>query len=214
MNLDIEGTKHEKVVIIVLAYVMGFTAGFICFGISAKFNNAVAPVPLVSVAAPQAVEPTESTPTADATEPATVEETVAASPAANNLGVASVTYTEGKLQAGIGANTYLLSMKTDSLDSTEKAEFKKQGTHTDIPAYSVSPDNNWIFFCEQQTTDDSCNAFMFDVANNVIKYVSADGKKLSVTAAVAKAATWSDKGFTLDGKTSTDATNPSVLGTI
>ncbi len=208
MNLDIEGTKHEKVVIIVLAYVMGFTAGFICFGITSKFNAAVAPAPVVAVAAPIVDE--SPTPT-EATEPATPEATVAATPVTNDPGVTTVTYTDGKLQAHVGAETYLLSMKLAALDSTEKTEFQNQGTHTDIPSYSVSPDGNWIYFCEQQTAEDNCNSFMYDVTKKVIKYVSADGKKLTTTAEVAKAATWSGKGITIDGKTSKDVADPAVL---
>jgi hypothetical protein len=211
MNLDIEGTKHEKVVIIVLAYVMGFTAGFICFGVSAthKPQNAAAAPIVVSEAAP-AIKNTSYE--ADVTDIDPISETAATVAATGSLGATTVTYTDGKLQAYVGDSTYLLSVKSDMIDASEKSEFKNQGTHAAIPAYKVSPDSNFVYFCEQQTADDACTSFVFDVANNIIKYVSSGAKKVVTTAAVAKGATWSESGLTIDGKTSIDATNPVELG--
>jgi hypothetical protein len=92
-----------------------------------------------------------------------------------------------------------------------QSAFENQGLHVDIPAYIASPDNKFVYFCEQPAKTDSCNSFVFDVEKNVIEYVSVDGKKLTTTGAVAKTASWSEKGLTIDGKTSAEATAPAAL---
>ena len=210
MNLDIEGTKHEKVVIIVLAYVMGFTAGFICFGISTN-RSAVggtdSPAAVQALFAPEQISADTLISTPEPTE-TTAE--IATNPEAAH-GPATVTYTDGKLQAQVGDNSYLLSMRTSGLDSAAQSAFKNQGAHQDIPAYTVSPNGKFIHFCEQQSADDSCMNFIFDVEKNVINYVSIDGKKVTTTGSIAKAATWSENGLTLDNKTSADAAAPALL---
>lgn len=214
MNLDIEGTKHEKVVIIVLAYVMGFTAGFICFGVGGpKFiHRAETGVPTQAAT----MTTNEVAPTGEAMqtpEPVPAEEIAVASPTNTTSNETAATYTDGKLQIAIGTNTFLLSMKVNDLDNVDTSEFKNQGSHVAIPAYLVSPDNKYVYFCEQKTTEDICNSFIFDVSANAITYVSVDGKKLTTTAATAKAATWTTAGLSIDGKTSIEAGNPSVLST-
>lgn len=198
MNLDIEGTKHEKVVIIVLSYVIGFTAGFICFGVAQSMridrNDAPHLIPVVSVATGEA-------------------EVVAKSETpVNSVSTDfAVTYTEGKLQVKNGDKIYLLSIKSSGLDSAVQSAFENQGSHVDIPAYIVSPGNTFVYFCEQQGAKDSCNSLVFDVVRNVIEFVTVDGKKLITTAAVAKTASWSEKGLGIDGKTSAVVTAPAAL---
>lgn len=212
MNLDIEGTKHEKVVIIVLAYVMGFTAGFICFGVGgSKFIH---PTETMVPTLATTMIPTEVASTEEAMEnpePVAAEEIAAATPVNNITNETAATYSEGKLQVAVGANTFLLSMKVNDLDTIDTSEFKNQGSHVAIPAYLVSPDNKFVYFCEQKTAEDTCNSFIFNVSANAIEYVSVDGKKLTTTAATAKAASWTTSGLSIDGKTSIEVTNPAIL---
>ena len=221
MNLDIEGTKHEKVVIIVLSYVMGFTAGFICFGIGTNRMHAPTPIvesravaeeaqpetPADTVAAVSDVSPVTEIPPADTS----VESAIDSEPTAAAAGDVSVAYTDGKLEVHVGAATYLLSMKSTNLNGAAIDAFKNQGVHADIPAYSVSPDGKFVYFCEQPGIEDSCNNLVFDVAKNLISYVTLDGKKLTSTAAVAKATTWAENGLTIDGATSADPLSPAAL---
>ena len=210
MNLDIEGTKHEKVVIIVLAYVIGFTAGFICFGVAQSMRHTRTDngmMPVVAEAAPIApvvADTNNETPTPESV-------IKPASPAAPKAVALAVTYAGGKLQATVGDAVYLLSMKSSGLDSAVQSAFKNQGLHANIPYFAASPDNKYVYFCEQQAAADSCNSFIFDVGKNVIEYVTIDGKKFTSTASAAKTATWSEKGLSIDGKTSADASAPAAL---
>ena len=214
MNLDIEGTKHEKVVIIVLAYVMGFTAGFICFGVGGpKFIH---PTDTMVPAVATTMTPTEVPPTEEAMqtqEPVANEEIAVVSPVNATSNETAASYSDGKLQVAVGTNTFLLSMKVDDLGTVDTSDFKNQGSHVAIPAYLVSPDNKFVYFCEQKTAEDTCNSFIFNVQANAIEYVSVDGKKLTTNAATAKAATWTTAGLSIDGKTSVEAGNPAVLST-
>ena len=211
MNLDIEGTKHEKVVIIVLSYVIGFTAGFICFGVAAAIHHERATD--VAVVAPIALPTNDGFAEAVKQAPTALPATTTANGTAvtDQIRGLAVTYEDGKLQAKVGENMYLLSMRSSGLDSAVQSAFKNQGIHTDIPAYITSPDNKYVYFCEQQAAADSCNSFIFDVEKNVIEYVTVDGKKLSTTGAVAKSATWTEKGLSIDGKVSAEVTAPAVL---
>ena len=198
MHLDIEGTKHEKVVIIVLAYILGFTASFISFGLtrapSSQPKEVVIEQPATVVES--APEPVVAEPESLMEEPSEIE-----------MGPLNVTYTNGKLQATIAGETYLLSMKQSDPSLTEAG----QGTHVDIPKFLVSPDSSFVYFCEQQTIESICTNFVFDVTKNIIRFVTLDGTKFSTSVEAANAADWSTDGLTLDGAYSSDPAEPSLL---
>ena len=207
MNLDIEGTKHEKVVIIVLSYVMGFTAGFICYGIGMRHTEA--PVqPAVQMVAEVPDEPVEEL--GAVSEPIEDNEVVREMPTINP-GDVTATYENGRLEAQVGTDTYLLSMKSSNLKGAALEAFENQGIHTDIPAYAVSLDGKYVYFCEQSTAEATCKSFVFDVTKNLISYVTLDGEKLVTSDTVAKAATWDENGLTIGGNSSADPKNPAAL---
>lgn len=214
MNLDIAGTKHEKVVIIVLAYVMGFTAGFICFGVtmphttqSLPENVAVASEVTTSLEADLNEDSIGGLGISDeytqySNQAASVTQAI---PEIST----NVTYENGRLEVQANGETRLLSVLR--VDTTTEGVQVNQGFHTAVPNYAVSQGGAYVYFCEQIDSSDTCSSFIYDVAANVIRYVSFEGVKLVTTVPEAAAATWTSAGLSIGTKSSADPTNPAIL---
>lgn len=194
--MNIEGTKHEKAVLVVVAYIIGLTTGLIGFGIGQRYAASDAAVATVAPAAPVPgevlegyVPPTEQPPSdapaSDTTTDSTTDEVVV--PPGE-----TAFYDEGRLFAVVGDERYVLSLHTDIAPKDNVQGFSTQGIHTNLPAYSASPDGSYVYFCEQQTTDNSCTNFIFDTAAGLIHFVTKDDEHLVTTTEEAKAATWTD----------------------
>lgn len=200
--MNIEGTKHEKAVLVVMAYIIGFTSGFIAFGVTSMGDAAPSAVP-----APTNFVPADYTPPTE--NPPVVSENA---PAGNQSEIA--TYEDGKLYATVKGERYVLSLHSDIMDVDNVEGFSTQGIHEALPTYSTSPDGRFVHFCEQQTTEDSCVHFIFDTERNVIQPVSKDGQRYMTTDAVAATAIWSDVGITIGSDSSADASTPWKLITL
>lgn len=181
MNLNIEGTKHEKAVLVILSYVAGFTAGFIVFGLS------YAP-PLQSVTVNEGVMTTEPVAT-ETVAPADDMTEMAENTEAPDMS-REVSYKDGRLLANANGASVLLSAQLKTVDAETAKAFATQGVHEAIPQYVASEDGNFIYYCEQHSAADSCTNFVYDVANQVIQYVTVNGAKLTSTAEEAKTARW------------------------
>lgn len=185
------GTRHERVALVILAYVVGFTSAFIAFGVS---NLNEAKVVYQSVA-----------------EFEVDEEYVAENTIGSVMGASAVMaqYEGGMLTATIGEERYVLSIDEDIIPAEERLAFVEQGLHVVPPPYVVSPTGKFIYFCEQSSEGaGECQAFVFDVENNVINFVTESGEKLVVSGGAAAAATWQGDILHLDGRTSLEATAP------
>ena len=202
MNLNIEGTKHEKAVLVILSYVSGFTARFIIFGLSSlqsarsvesviyevPAHNEVSVNTINQVEAP--IEPETPVPTEE------------------------VMYKDGRLMANVNGATVLLSAQLATVDAETAKTFANQGVHQAIPKYQASDDANFVYYCEQHSDEDSCINFIYDVENQIIQYVTIDGKKLVSTAQTAQTATWSNGKLTIGNATTIDSATPWKLASI
>ncbi len=188
--MNMEGTKHEKAILVALAYIVGFTSGFIAFGMSQPDAHIVEEVALMNTIPvsnadthpnlPADTLATVDTPQQDDTESVVTEKGT------------RVYYQNDRLYVSVDGAVNLLSVAKNSLSSAVAAAFSTQGTHISIPKYLASPDGKYVFFCEQQQETDSCIGFVYDVTGTVIQYVAHDGKKVAITADVAKSAAWSE----------------------
>ena len=201
MNLNIEGTKHEKAVLVILSYVSGFTAGFIVFGLvnlaplntAAVISESVADV--VSVVEPEPLA-TADTVLADATKSAR-----------------EVEYIDGRLMANANGASVLLSAQLNTVDAETAKAFANQGVHQAIPNYVASEDGAYIYYCEQHSTEDLCTNFMYNVSTGMIQYVTIDGKKAISTSAEAKLAYFEGASLHLGTAVSMDINTPWKLAT-
>ena len=207
MNLNIEGTKHEKAVLVVLSYVVGFTTGFIVFGLTQ-------PRPLQSVSTQAEMETT--VPEDIFVEPALEEisETpVEAAAELPNTGE-QVMYKDGQLIANVNGASVLLSAQMKTVDAETAVLFANQGVHEVIPYFQASPDGAFIYYCEQHVASDTCINFVYSVNEKVIQYVTVDDIKLDLAPEAAKTAYWSGSTLHLGGAMSTNVAAPWKLSTV
>lgn len=178
MNLNIEGTKHEKAVLVILAYVVGFTAGFIVFGLSsAPALQSVTVAPIVETPATTEV-------VAEVPVDKMMENTEAPDMSQQ------VMYKDGRLMANSNGASVLLSAQMQTVDAETAKAFAEQGVHEALPQYMASDDGNFIYYCEQHAGEDTCINFVYSVTDQVIQYVTVDGVKLRSTPTDAKSAYW------------------------
>jgi hypothetical protein len=180
MNLNIEGTKHEKAVLVILSYVSGFTAGFIVFGI-AQFSSLQS---TTMMSDPVMLE-TESEPVAMEVENYDLNDSVSQE---NTDQSRQVLYTDGRLMANVNGASVLLSAQLDTVDAATAATFADQGVHEAIPNFATSEDGAFIYYCEQHSTQDLCTNFIYNVDTGMIQYVTIDGQKAITSSATAKSA--------------------------
>lgn len=175
--MNLEGTKHEKAVLVITAYIIGFTSSFIAFGV---MDRVEAPAPLESVSTtwPEGYQPPTEMPPSD--------EAVSAAPTGGGM----ATYEDGKLYANVQGERYVLSLQNDIMDVTNVEGFATQGIHEALPTYSASADGHFVHFCEQQTPADACTHFVFDAKRNVIQPLSLEGKSFITTVNEALSTVW------------------------
>jgi hypothetical protein len=177
--MNLEGTKHEKAVLIIIAYIIGFTSSFIAFGVMKQYQEAPALLETTQVWPEGYTPPTEQPP---------LEEVSAADMPASPSEMA--TYEDGKLYATVEGERYVLSLSNDIMDVTNVEGFATQGIHEALPTYSASADGRFVHFCEQQTPADSCTHFVFDASRNVIQPLSLEGKSFITTVNEALSTVW------------------------
>lgn len=197
MNLNIEGTKHEKAVLVILSYVVGFTAGFIVFGLaSAPSLQSVAVVPEV-------ITPLESSESvANVSTNNMVEDTEAPDMSQ------PVLYKDGRLMANSNGASVLLSAQIQTVDAETAKAFANQGVHERIPQYLASDDGNFIYYCEQHAGEDNCINFIYSVKDQIIQYVTVDGAKHSSAPSAAKTAMWDGPSLVLGSARSVSPETP------
>lgn len=193
-----EGTKHEKALLVVLSYIVGLTSGFIAFGLT-QSNQILETTDVVSSyeGESQLVATTEEN---------SVEETPVSS------GV-KVTYDDGRLTVDVNGSIQLLSVERSRLNLEAASYFTKQGTHSIEPVYKLSPDSKYVFFCEQDTTTDSCQSFVYDIQNEMIHYVTNNGTKLALSRDEAKQVVWDGLVLVAGLNTSNSSESPWLLST-
>lgn len=204
-----EGTKHEKAVLVILSYVVGLTSGFIGFGLTQTTD--------VANEFPQTVLSTEvEQMNQEVTSPADESEILESSKgsldanSASKTGV-SVAYIDGRLTIDVNGSVQLLSVERSRLNLEAASYFTKQGTHVVEPIYVVSPDSNFMYFCEQSNAKDSCQSFVYDIENQMIHYVTKNGDKLVLPRAEAQRVQWNGSQLTFDDSTSDSTSIPWAL---
>lgn len=192
--MNMEGTKHEKVVILVLAYVVGFTSGFIAFGVATPDLETVTPVAVVESITSEV--PMEEV----ATDLPVIEEQAVTLSDDNAKDYIEpmypqgthVYYQNGRLFVSIDGNVNLLSIEKNRMAANVTDLFSSQGSHVAVPHYAISDDNKFVYYCEQQSSQDTCVSFVYDIANQTVQYVVENGQKLVLAASDAKKAVWSN----------------------
>jgi hypothetical protein len=188
-----EGSRHEKAIITVAAYVIGFTTAFVLFSnVSTKVEKTFTYVPQVNTAsviqAKKAIE-----------EPEKVE------------GV-FVTYTLGKLMINVNSVENLLSYNPAVSDISEKPAELTQGFHYGDIVYKVDQTDSFVFFCEiHEPEAENCHGYIYDIKADRIYPVIKDGNPVEITPKSANQAIWTAVGLKIASNYSANPTAPWVL---
>ncbi len=181
-----EGTQYERAVTVLASYIIGFVTAFIAFGVTQLDTE------VKFVAAPKA---TQSAAVVTATNAAPAAAVVPTAPAAAAEAVVMETEV-GLVYVANGVET-LLSL-FDAAGGTD-------GIHAAITQYELSPDGQFVYFCEQGSLESAaCTPFLYDVTSEVVYPLTQGGARIALDAEVAQL-NWSANGLLSVGATGVDA---------
>lgn len=180
-----EGSRNEKIVIVLSAYVIGFTTAFIAFGI----NNSYTP----------------SVPEEDFSRSYVQPLSVKVAPQV----ISSIEENDEGFFAVIGGYKRMLSAKRSTLGANVIASNATSGFYTAIIANTLSKDAQFVYFCEQQKTDaKDCAAYVYSLADDSLHRVKVNGKSYDPIIEGHTALWNDDTTLVLNGITSTEAIKP------
>ena len=205
--MNMEGTKHEKAVILFLAYVVGFTSGFIAFGTKQSAPEVVSVTEVVQeISLEESPDVVEEVITDDVLTEA-VESPNEYSNPLHPEGTHAY-YQNGRLLVSVNGQVTLLSMEKNRMAANVTDLFSKQGSHIAIPHTAVSTDNKYVYFCEQQSDADSCVSFVYAIEAQTIYSVMDNGQKVVMSGSDAKKVTWDGNKLSVGTSLSTSPEAP------
>ena len=185
----LEGTKHEKAVLVVLAYIIGLTSGFIGFGVNNYYQDNLKSDKLeTKQQAPQ------SAPVLGTSDQAGYVPPTEHPPEEEGFSE-SVVYIDGQLTALTDEGHMVLSVHIDKLGEVIPEPLEIQGHHTQPPIYLASPEGKYVYFCEQHLGEDSCTNLLFDAEAVSIQYLQVEDKKFVTPVSQAATAYWAVDGL-------------------
>jgi len=148
-----EGTRHEKVVLIIAAYLIGFTTAFIAFGVAKM--NAGQPVFVVSE---------------KFTQPLQTEAKV------NKLS-ASVALNEEGLYVVTEEKERIIAANRKALEDEASLGAAVPGYYYNVIDAETSRDGRFAYYCEQLTEDAAnCDPYVYSILTDKIHRVKLDGQ--------------------------------------
>lgn len=188
-----EGTRHEKVALIIASYLIGFTTAFIAFGVNKLANTEVI---------------VQDNP-AQTLNTATVN-----TPELENS-ITSVGFGEDGLFAVTAGYERLLSADKKTLSANVSDSVKNTpGFYYNIVDAEASRNGQFVYFCEQVSEDsESCNPYVYSLADDSLYAVKVDGEAYASTIADHKSAWLENNSLKLNDMVSVDGTTPWVFVT-
>lgn len=187
-----EGHRHEKVAIVLCAYIIGFTTAFIGFGVNSLQKKEVPNTPV----------------TANTVE---VVETVSKNIQKNII--TSVSFGDDGLYAVTPAGNILLSVNKSVLEASVIGATRTSGYYFAVVDAESSRDGKFVYFCEQlMESDATCDPYVYDLQGDILHKVSLEGSVVSSDVKT-HASAWDETGvLTLNGNRSMAPLKPWELG--
>ena len=200
--MNIEGTPHERALLVTFAYIIGFITAAIAF----NYALGGAPAQVAMVAVSPATQPASVATAVPTTEPE------AAAPAATPTVSDTLVYENQGLYLYTDADfPVLLSKHIDALDISyddlpELAD--RQGFHTAVPGYEYFAAYEFVYYCEQYDAN-TCVPYLYDVAEAQLRVVQDATGPVSLPIAAANQATLTlEAGLTIPGYRSASPAEP------
>lgn len=174
--MHIEGTRNERVIMVLAAYAIGFTTAFIAFGVTQIEDK----IQFVYV------------PTASQTASVVGAVSEDAAPADGTLVLNEVglVYKDGETEELLSANTM---------------QNGDDGFHAALIDYALSPDQQFVYFCEQPLpTSESCKPFVYSAAAKLVFPVLQNKERIALPLQQQNL-TWGEGGLEAVGDATIDA---------
>lgn len=175
----LDNTRHEKAVLIIASYVIGFTTAVIAMGFAFDTDTQEDSFNFNYVRFNETARHAEGNNTSKSLYEGDL--------------IDSVAYRNGNLIALVAGKEIVLSTQSLSQGLTFE-QIPKNGTviHDILSVFSLSPDNSMIHFCTALQGEDQCMHYIYDVATNSVHPVVYDGAKFKTTTATAMNTSWED----------------------
>ncbi len=190
-----EGTRHERAAIVIASYIIGFVTAFMFVAHTTDL-----------MADPFTSLPSSNPASVAAAVPVEVAETPVVTEAANE---GELTYKDGQLVYTASDGEHLLSFNPETADLTVDTDELTQGYHYGTLNYTASKNNQFIFFCEQQTVSgEMCLPYVYDTNADRIFPITNDGEVLPISIDLASNALWTAVGLKIGSYYSVNTSAP------
>lgn len=187
-----EGTQHEKIGIVIAAYIIGFSTAFIAFGINNLKEEAL---PLVS-----------------SYQQSTWNNDVYAEYEEVTEGIIGVSVAQDGLFAVTAANERILSANQAVLSASVIDSSDLSGYYYEIIDAEASPNGMFVYFCEQLTAEsETCDPYIYSLEDDSVHTVKVGEEKYK-SVITEHASAWSTSStLSLNEFSSKDAQKPWLL---
>ena len=184
-----ENTRHERAIVVVASYVIGFTSAFIAYGIAATPST---PLPTA----------------AEHTAPA-----VAMQPRQGESYSASVQIRPEGLVVVTNEGERMLSARRSSPFLANVISSKPEpGISEQIVEAELSRDSKFVYFCEQLTKSaQDCNAYVYSVDQDILHPLQVRGEQYSPQIVTHTSAWSAESNLMVDGFNSVSPETPWLL---
>jgi len=157
--MKLEGSRHEKIIITIAAYVIGLNTAFIAFGITeVQINNFVYDDIESDISDEVPSVETPETTTDVSEDPVT--------------SVSTIKLDEQGLSFINEAKSQLITANRASVISAVLPEEPKNGLHEAVHGVVLSSDESFVYYCEQLTEALECEPFVYDTVTNTVHRVA------------------------------------------
>lgn len=154
-----EGTRNERVTVLIISYIIGFITAYIAFGLS-QLEEKFVYVPIDAAQTASVID-------ASSAISSNVTETEAV-PAITKEGLVVVKNGEVRV----------VSASRPAADT-----ILEDGFHVAIADYQMAPNEEYLYFCEVPSVDtDSCKPFIYDITEDAVYPVRLDGERVAFEA--------------------------------
>jgi hypothetical protein len=183
------GTRHEKIVIVLAAYVIGFTTAFIAFGVNEVHEGDATAKRMVAVAQTPA------------------NETVDYKKVHHNI--SEIGTDEFGLYVNVGGYKRTISAAASLLGASVIQGAMGPGYAVEHLKPAISTDGWFAFYCEKATEDaDACSPFVYSLFDDTIHKVTLNGVQEPVRISDFTVAWSSDNYLLINGYSSVDNVTP------
>ena len=182
-----EGTRHERIALVIAAYVIGFITAFIAFGVGNVSQTDIDSTGVVKNATAQQIQ--------------------------SERKKTSVGIGEDGLFVITAQGERMLSANMQSLGANIIASANGEpGFYFSIIDAEASPNGTYVYFCEQLTEkSEVCDPYIYSLQSDTIYPVKVDGDRYEASIADHNSAWMDESTLVLNGATSLDQMKPWVL---